>query len=1087
MFTTNYDTLLERTRAAVVLQHYDVVVKKEDLLYARGPRIVKLHGSFPSPPFVITEEDYRRYPIDQAPFVNTVRQSLLENTLCLIGFSGDDPNFLQWIGWLRDHVGRESAPKIYLVGVLHELGEADRRLLDGRGIVTVDLSAFSKVPGEALSAFFDYLRCRRPRAVDWPPASEGPPSARKQCSPQEYGAIVAEWRRQREIYPGWIVVPKDRREVLWRDTQDWLWHLWQLSAADRAKLETPLDLNLAFELTWRLDRCLFPLGGELPAFLEEVATKYAADDLRLPEHAGWTHDAVFEAVANIRLWLLRHYREEGQDANWERVRELVEPHRERLLPEQRARYQLEEALQALFRFDPAEARRRLMEWQTNEHLPFWEAKRAALMAELGEAAAARPLLEDSLFAIRKQIGLEPVTEDLTLVSQESVAMLLLWAVDRGMGMTEPKPEREDLQTELSERWIELTRYKCDPRNDLESFALRLRHQVVSSHSEGTTPEFDLGVVSNTMHFGPDREAIAAYGLLRIFEDLGMPYRVERLSFLSESIKATLPRVGPYSPHWALVNIVRLGNTKAVDRLFDREFLGRLGRGEVDGYFETYLAIFERAVRMVDEPDSAMAKTFEPLAETFPEVFSRLCYKCSPAYRERLVGTLQGIYRSRRRRVFGDVGLFAHRLFDSMSVSERIRVVPLLIELPVPENYGEIDAQFFVNPIFRLKLPLSVRGDAIAVTEESVDGLLERLSADEPGRDWAATSLAWLHERGKLNGRQSDRFGHLLWKGVGEDDVPVVPGFLDTHCMKLPFPTALSPEPRVKKRLLTMLAENVAHTWGSRLKKLLRELGCSTEVMEWSEAEASDLLQMLSGWWSRNRYRLHRRTPMLFDSPAEQAKEIVDALSAVFSTLPGTRDDGSCLEALGDFVADLREHGIPVTRLEVVHVKTLTAERQDVLRRVAEGLREGERDRVVDALVATTKLAEILPDEARTELEVVTTKLVEGIEWRHRTALADRLRFTARLVDDHPWFLSEKGEAGLLHGLAQIAVETSTGVKGNDIDGVITIRAAAAALAFALFRRHEASGLEPPEEIRRWQELCREPDEFAEVRNAWTRV
>ena len=145
VFTTNYDTLLERARASVTLKHYDVVATEEDLLYANAPRIVKLHGSFPSPPFVITEEDYRRYPNDHAPFVNTVRQSLLENTLCLIGFSGDDPNFLQWIGWIRDHFGQETAPIIYLIGV-GALTEADRKLLDRRGIVAVDLLAFYPDP-----------------------------------------------------------------------------------------------------------------------------------------------------------------------------------------------------------------------------------------------------------------------------------------------------------------------------------------------------------------------------------------------------------------------------------------------------------------------------------------------------------------------------------------------------------------------------------------------------------------------------------------------------------------------------------------------------------------------------------------------------------------------------------------------------------------------------------------------------------------------------------------------------------------------------------------------------------------------------
>ena len=52
-----------------------------------------------------------------APFVNTVQQAMMENLVLLIGFSGDDPNFLHWSGWVRDNLGA-SAPKIYLAGWL---------------------------------------------------------------------------------------------------------------------------------------------------------------------------------------------------------------------------------------------------------------------------------------------------------------------------------------------------------------------------------------------------------------------------------------------------------------------------------------------------------------------------------------------------------------------------------------------------------------------------------------------------------------------------------------------------------------------------------------------------------------------------------------------------------------------------------------------------------------------------------------------------------------------------------------------------------------------------------------------------------
>ena len=70
VFTTNYDTLLERACSSITSQRYDVVVNQDDLVYSEKPRIVKLHGSFGSDrPFIVTDEDYRRYPDGFAPFV----------------------------------------------------------------------------------------------------------------------------------------------------------------------------------------------------------------------------------------------------------------------------------------------------------------------------------------------------------------------------------------------------------------------------------------------------------------------------------------------------------------------------------------------------------------------------------------------------------------------------------------------------------------------------------------------------------------------------------------------------------------------------------------------------------------------------------------------------------------------------------------------------------------------------------------------------------------------------------------------------------------------------------------------------------
>lgn len=176
IFTTNWDTLLERGAATLYERSYTSVVRVSDIPQTHRPRIVKLHGTFPSHhPFILTEDDFRRYPVDFAPFVTLVRHSMMESVFCLIGFSGDDPNFLAWSGWVRDALG-EHAPKIYLVGVLN-LRSGHRRMLEERGVQPIDLTQlFIHAPApvedkhsQAYNWFFRNLQAGQPDdPIEWP-------------------------------------------------------------------------------------------------------------------------------------------------------------------------------------------------------------------------------------------------------------------------------------------------------------------------------------------------------------------------------------------------------------------------------------------------------------------------------------------------------------------------------------------------------------------------------------------------------------------------------------------------------------------------------------------------------------------------------------------------------------------------------------------------------------------------------------------------------------------------------------------------------------------------------------------------------
>ncbi len=300
IFTTNWDTLLERARSNVVGRTYSVVEKVEQLPEMSQPRIVKLHGSLPSIfPLIVTEEDYRTYRRDYEPFVNTAQQALMETVILLIGFSGSDPNFRQWAGWVRDQL-RDSAPRVYLAGLLGLSSEL-RAYWESRNITPIDLSAHPNVQNwpeeqrhEYATEWLLYTLEEGGRSYDlttWPSPQEldeipilrhlSPieyntfdipveyPRAERTTSSPDYNneplekvrRVIEAWGHNRGLYPGWLVFPsgQERAELKWR-SGDWEPHILkampELSPVER--------LNAVREMLWIKSILLEPFVTRQP-------------------------------------------------------------------------------------------------------------------------------------------------------------------------------------------------------------------------------------------------------------------------------------------------------------------------------------------------------------------------------------------------------------------------------------------------------------------------------------------------------------------------------------------------------------------------------------------------------------------------------------------------------------------------------------------------------------------------------------------------------------------------------------------------------------------------------------------------------
>lgn len=196
IYTTNYDRLLEYAKQ-IGGKKYTVITKARQLSDNSGPSIIKLHGDLhhpseeprkfifdgnPHQQYIISEEDYKNYPKDHEAFTQLMRISLLQGVFCLIGFSGDDPNFLNWINWVRDVLvtddeaekePKESKYKIFLIGMSENEPDAAKSIFyENHNIYYIPFlsNEVKELIGaepsddtrELFCKFFDYLETKEP-------------------------------------------------------------------------------------------------------------------------------------------------------------------------------------------------------------------------------------------------------------------------------------------------------------------------------------------------------------------------------------------------------------------------------------------------------------------------------------------------------------------------------------------------------------------------------------------------------------------------------------------------------------------------------------------------------------------------------------------------------------------------------------------------------------------------------------------------------------------------------------------------------------------------------------------------------------
>lgn len=142
IYTTNYDNLLEFTSDYLLESPIPMVKSSWSLSNGFQNRsIIKIHGSLKIEDndefefdgdkhlrYIIAQEDYETYIEKHEAFSHLMRISMLQGKFCLLGFSGNDPNYMGWVKWISDILGKgkDKGPKIYLVTFKDEEGSGKK-------------------------------------------------------------------------------------------------------------------------------------------------------------------------------------------------------------------------------------------------------------------------------------------------------------------------------------------------------------------------------------------------------------------------------------------------------------------------------------------------------------------------------------------------------------------------------------------------------------------------------------------------------------------------------------------------------------------------------------------------------------------------------------------------------------------------------------------------------------------------------------------------------------------------------------------------------------------------------------------------
>ena len=784
IYTTNYDTLLERSANhlnELGKRSFSVVRNSQNMGMSSPPLLVKLHGDLNDPlSIVITEEDYRTYPDSHQAMINHIQHTIMTKTLVLIGFSGNDPNFLQWLGWVKDALNN-NLRKLYLLSI-DDISEAERVSFEKKNVIVVDLRKLAGKNAnhyDNIAAAIKYLEefylMREKEKADY--RSVALKWGRSSNRDENIDSTFVRWESDRNSYPGWLVMPRDRRE-LWADMEGF-----SLSEEKMTQLTCDKDILFLDLFNWRIERSLFPIDNSWERIYLNVLSKYNPFSRR-------SRPEIRSAWLNLKFGLLRLYRQEGWHNKWDNLRNSLSPLKERMDDNQRCRFEYEQALEAIYKKDFLHLENVLNQWTPSQSDLYWDIRRGALWAEYLSLEKGREITQKAFDRICNCLEKANNEHDRFYWASRKVHAHTVWNCIAQANFSDGSDETSSARR----TWLELRPYD-DIWYEREFFDAHLRPIEETLRVQTKIASFRLGYSStSTSLSGNSKDLRIAYAYFLYYEETGFPIHLPNLNSIEKpSLLKALSVMGYCSPLIADCWMLRSGDPKMVPAIYNRRFLDRTRYQDVTALYEHYLECFNKLLQVSTEID--VPSWVLVLRNVLPETLSRLCMKASFEARVKTLDYLDGVFRNKNSIYYDGLDRLLSSLVDSFTTNEIIDLIPRFISMAIDrDRLGDCR----LDPLYYAENPHRINSSVSSV----VNNLLDRLGTDEKEEKAILYRLVFLDECEALSKTQQNQLAEKLWSKRDASGFPEMTVFSRFAFLSFPHPDDVDPPALLKEYFLS---------------------------------------------------------------------------------------------------------------------------------------------------------------------------------------------------------------------------------------------------------------------------------------------